>query len=69
MSIYHHYGAGKPPIERPDAQTMEELQAQVDGFLRKHPIPEDLEKTKRIDAILLKAKHERLRTQQKERQK
>ena len=52
MSIYHHYGAGKPPIERPDAQTMEELQAQIDGFLRKHPIPEDLEKTKRIDAIL-----------------
>ena len=42
MSTFHHYAAGKPPVERPDARDMDELQAQVD----------DLEKTKRIDAIL-----------------
>lgn len=56
MSVYHHYARGLAPVERPNAQTMEELQAQIDGFLAKHPIPEDAEKTKRIDAILLERK-------------
>ncbi len=56
MSVYHHYARGLAPVERPNAQTMEELQAQIDGFLAKHPIPEDREKTKRIDAILLERK-------------
>lgn len=56
MSVYHHYARGLAPVERPDAQTMEELQAQIDGFLAKHPIPEDPAMTKRIDAILLERK-------------
>ena len=67
MSTFHHYAAGKAPVERPDAKDMDELQAQVDAFLRMYPIPEDLEKTRRIDAILLKAKHERLRAAQQKR--
>jgi hypothetical protein len=56
MSTYENYAAGKPPIERPNAQTMEELQAQIDGFLRKHPIKEDPAMTARIDRILLERK-------------
>lgn len=35
---------------------MDDLQRQVDGFLAKHPIPEDLEKTRRLEAILLRRK-------------
>jgi hypothetical protein len=56
MSTFHHYAAGKPPVERPDARDMDELQAQVDAFLRMYPIPEDPAMTKRIDAILLAQK-------------
>ena len=56
MSVYHHYQIGAEPIERPNAQTIEELQAQIDGFLRKHPIPEDPAMTARIDRILLERK-------------
>ena len=62
MSIYHHYGANRPPIQRPSPTTMAEVQAQIDGFLRKHPIPEDLEKTKRIDAILWDRKYRKCNT-------
>lgn len=61
MSTFHHYAAGKPPIERPSPKTMEEVQAQVDAFLRMYPIPEDLEATRRIDAILTEQKFARLR--------
>jgi len=56
MTTYHHYSLGRPPIERPRAKTMEEVQAQIDGFLRKHPIPENIEKTRRLDAILFQRK-------------
>jgi hypothetical protein len=47
---------GAPIRLRPPAADMDDLQRQIDGFLARHPIPEDLEKTRRLEAILLKRK-------------
>ena len=52
MSTFHHYASGKAPVERPDPKTIEEFHAQAAAFLAKYPIPEDKEKTRRIDDIL-----------------
>ena len=38
------------------ATDMDDLQRQIDGFLAKHPIPEDFEKTRRLEAILMRRK-------------
>jgi len=49
-------GAVDVPFITARATDMDDLQRQVDGFLAKHPIPEDLEKTRRLEAILLRRK-------------
>lgn len=45
---------GGPVHVRPRAVDIDDLQRQIDGFLARHPIPEDRDKTRRIDAILLR---------------
>ena len=60
MSTYENRETGETVTFR-TARDEADLQAMVDRFLAKHPIPEDPEKTARIDAILLERKLKRLR--------
>lgn len=55
MSTYENRDTGEI-IEFRTARDEADLQAMVDRFHAKHPIPEDVEKTRRIDAILLARK-------------
>ena len=60
LTAAQYQAAPDAPIRlRPPAADMDDLQRQIDGFLAKHPIPEDLEKTRRLEAILLRRKLQR----------
>ena len=50
-SVYENFETGEV-IQFHQPRDLADLQAIVDRFLARHPIPEDVEKTRRIDAIL-----------------
>ena len=57
LTAAQYQSAPDRPIQTaPPAADMDDLQRQIDGFLAKHPIPEDLEKTRRLEAVLQRRK-------------
>lgn len=57
LTAAQYQSAPDRPIQTaPAASDMDDLQRQIDGFLARHPIPEDLEKTRRLEAILQRRK-------------